>query len=324
MIKLTIPAILLACLFTGMLGASEPEDWTPLFAGRTLSGLKAPKGARSLTINNPSELPRRDPIDNQMARLLEKGIPVVDFHVHLKGGLTIAEVQDRTRRTGVFNGVALNCGLGFPTTNDRGIETFIKSMAGQPVFLGMQAEGREWPRLFSPGAIAQFDYVFTDAMTIIDHRGRRARLWIKSEVDIPDKQAFMDLLVKTIENILDSEPIDIYVNPLYLPEAIARDFDQLWTPQRQRRVIEALVRNKVALEISNSLRLPKPALIKMAKKAGVKFTFGTNNGDRRLGRLEYGLQMVKECGLAREDLWMPRPEGQKPIQVRKRVEGPTP
>ena len=48
-------------------------------------------------------------------------------------------------------------------------------------------------------------------------------MWIKDEVDIPDKQAFMDLLVRTTVEILNNEPIDIYVNPTYLPEVIAKE-----------------------------------------------------------------------------------------------------
>jgi histidinol phosphatase-like PHP family hydrolase len=83
-------------------------------------------------------------------------------------------------------------------------------------------------------------------------------------------------------------------------------------------VVEALARNGVALEINDTLRLPKPALIKKAKEAGVKFTFGTNNADRRLGRLEYCLRMIEECALTPDDLWAPKPDGQKPIQARKR------
>ena len=68
----------------------------------------------------------------------------------------------------------------------------------------MQAEGREWVKLFSREAIARFDYVFTDAMTITDTRGKRSRLWIKEEVEVPDKQAFMEKLVSTIEQIMAS------------------------------------------------------------------------------------------------------------------------
>jgi sugar phosphate isomerase/epimerase len=258
-----------------------------------------------------------DAIDAEIARLKQAGYTLVDFHIHLKGGLTAEEAVASSRRTGIKYGIAANCGLKFPVTDDRGIERYVASLQGQPVFIGMQAEGREWPRLFSKQAIAKFDYVFTDAMTIVDHRGRRARLWVKDEVDIPDKQAFMELLVRTIVEILNNEPIDIYVNPTYLPDVLAKEYDALWTPERLQKVIDAAAANGVAIEISNRLQLPKPAFIKQAKQAGIKFTFGTNNGDRNLGRMEYGLKMIKECGLTPQDLWMPKPDGQKPVQVRK-------
>jgi hypothetical protein len=266
----------------------------------------------------PTGPTKPDEIDAQIARLKQAGFPLVDFHVHLKGELTIEEAVALSRRTGIRYGVAANCGLKFPITDDSGAAEFVEGLKGQPVFIGMQAEGREWPRLFSKETIARFDYVFTDAMTIVDHRGRRARLWIKGEVDIPDKQAFMELLVRTIVGILDDEPIDIYVNPTYLPDVLAAEYDQLWTPARVAKVIDAAVRNGVAIEISNRLRLPKQALIKQAKQAGVKFTFGANNGDRNLGRLEYGLEMIAECSLTPQDFWMPKPDGQKPVQVRKK------
>jgi hypothetical protein len=254
----------------------------------------------------------------RVSHLLGQGFSLVDFHTHLKGGLTLDDVLARSRQTGVGAGVAVNCGKGFAVTDDKGAEAFLKAVGGRPVFVGMQAEGREWVRLFSPATVARFDYVFTDAMTLTDTRGRRTRLWIKEEVDIPDPQAFMDLLVKTIEEILEREPIDFYANPTYLPEVLARDYERLWTPARLRRVVDALARSGVALEINDRLKLPRPGLIKMAKAAGVKFTFGTNNADRTPGRLEYCLRMIEECALTPDDLWSPRPDGQKPIQVRKR------
>jgi hypothetical protein len=273
----------------------------------------------ALAVNGVAAEPGRpDAVDGEIARLKQAGFPLVDFHVHLKGGLTADEAVALSRTSGIKYGLAANCGLKFPITDDRGVDRYIKSLQGRPVFIGMQAEGREWPRLFSKEAIARFDYVFTDAMTIVDHRGQRARLWIKEEVDIPDKQAFMELLVRTIVGILDNEPIDIYANPTYLPDAIAMEYDALWTPERVGKVIDAAARNGVAIEISNRLRLPKPAFIKQAKRAGIKFTFGTNNVDHNLGRLEYCLQMIQECGLAPQDMWMPKADGQKPVQMRKK------
>ena len=221
------------------------------------------------------------------------------------------------RRTGINHGIAVNGGVGFPITNDEGIEQFRRSVKGAPCYIGLQAEGREWPTLFSKAAIAKFDYVFTDAMTIPDHRGKRTRLWIKEEVEVPDKQAFMDHLVMNIERILDEEPIDIYANPTYLPDLIAQEYDSLWTTRRIDRVIAAAARNGVAIEINSRFKIPNAPFIKRAKAGGIKFTLGTNNSDRDLGRLEYSLRMVRECGLEWQDMWMPKPDGLKPVQVRK-------
>jgi histidinol phosphatase-like PHP family hydrolase len=153
-------------------------------------------------------------------------------------------------------------------------------------------------------------------MTIPDHRGKRTRLWIKEEVEIPDKQVFMDSLVANIEKIMDNEPIDIYVNSTYLPDVIAAEYDTLWTPERMQRVIAAAARNGVAIEINSRFKIPSAAFVKRAKSAGIKFTLGTNNSDKDLGRLEYSLKIVKECGLGWKDMWMPKPDGQKPVQVK--------
>ena len=260
---------------------------------------------------------RFDAVDEQIVKLGTANFPLVDFHTHLKGGLTLEGVLQHMFKTGLNHGVAVNCGVGFAITNDAGVDDFLKSLAGQPVFVGMQAEGREWPKLFSPATVARFDYVFTDSMTIFDHRGKRARLWINDEVEIPDKQAFMEHLVDTIVKILNEEPVDIYVNPTFLPEIIAREYDALWTPERMQRVVDAAKKNGVAIELNSRYRLPGLQFVKLAKKAGLKFTLGTNNSDSNLGRDEFGLEMITACGLTYKDFWMPKPEGQKPIQTKR-------
>jgi hypothetical protein len=243
----------------------------------------------------------------EILRLAAANYPVVNYHTHLKGGLTLEEALAVSRQTGVFLGVAVNCGLNFAVTNDAGIDDFLRSMRGQPVFVAMQAEGREWVNLFSQDAIRRFDYVFTDAMTIVDNEGRRMRLWLKDEVPpVADKEAFMEMLVERTVRILETEPIDILVNPTFLPASLAEDYDRLWTEARMRRVAEAAARRKVAIEINSRYRLPSPAFLKLAKAAGCQFTFGTNNADRDIGRLDYCFQMVRELDLKWRDIWVPR------------------
>ncbi len=233
-------------------------------------------------------------------------LPMIDLHAHLKGGLTLADVLEKSRATGIGYGIAVNCGIGFPVTNDAGIHAFVDSVQGNPIFVGMQAEGREWVNLFSKEALSRFDYVFTDSMTFTDHRGKRTRLWMPEEVEVDDPRAFMEMLVGKIEKIFSEEPIDIYVNPTFLPAVIAADYDRLWTQDRMDRVIAAAVENQVAIEINDRYHLPSPAFIKRAKAAGAKFTFGTNNGGKNdLRHLAYPLAMIRECGLKAGDLFVP-------------------
>jgi len=71
------------------------------------------------------------------------------------------------------------------------------------------------------------------------------------------------------------------------------------------RVIQAAVAHTVAIEINSRYRIPSPAFIKLAKKMGCKFTFGTNNGGADLGTCEYARDMVKECRLTRADMFVP-------------------
>ena len=254
--------------------------------------------------------------DSKITKLHMENFPVIDFHVHLKGGLTIEQATENSMKLGINYGIAPNCGLKFPVTDDESLYAYMDTVKGQPIFRGMQAEGREWVTLFSPEAIAEFDYVFTDAMTWTDDKGRRMRLWIPEEVFVDDEQDFMEQLVSRIEAIVSQEPIDIHVNPTFLPAVLADKYDELWTDERIDRFVKVLADNDVALEINSRLQLPSEKILRRAKEAGVKFSFGTNNVTPDFGRLDYSLEMAKKLGLTYKDMFMPKPDGQKPVQIK--------
>lgn len=243
----------------------------------------------------------------KLQKLSDKGIPLADLHGHLKEGLTIDQILENGRKFGITYGVAYNCGIGMGFETNDSLQNFITNYKRpQQTYIAMQAEGREWLDIFSKETIAQFDYVFTDAMTWTNDNGKRMRLWLKEETEVGDPQNFMDQLVNRIETVVRNEPIDIYVNATYLPDEIHDQYDELWTNERMDKVIQALADSKVAMEISARYKIPSATFIKRAKEAGVKFTFGTNNTNPNdLGRLEYCLDMVEQCDLTRDDLWLP-------------------
>lgn len=249
------------------------------------------------------------------SKMSASGFPLVDYHVHLKDGLTLEQAKTWAAEHGLKYGIAENCGPHFPVTDDEGIRKYVAGMRGQGVYIAMQAEGREWVELFSAEAIAEFDYVFSDAMTWRDDQGRRMRLWIPEEVFVDEVQSFMEMLVERTVWILENEPIDIYVNPTFIPDIIAGQYDTLWTEERMDRVIQAAVENDIAIEINARRSIPSPAFLKRAKAAGVTFAFGTNNrGPGDLGNLDYPRRMIVELGLEPGDMFVPKPDGQKAIQ----------
>lgn len=240
----------------------------------------------------------------------------VDYHVHVKGDLTLDEALRRSRESGITYGVAINGGVGFPIENDAGLEAFLQEMRGKPVYTAFQGEGREWVRLFSRNTLARFDYVFTDSMTWSDDSGKRMRLWIPEEVGtIADAQKFMETLVDRATRIFATEPVDLYVNPTYIPDQLNADYDRLWTPARMKRIVDGLAAKGIGMEINNRRRIPSPAFIKLAKAAGIKFACGTNNaGAADLGRNEYCREMIRECDLRAADFWVPPADGKKAVQ----------
>jgi 3-keto-disaccharide hydrolase len=267
----------------------------------------------------PGPIPVADALFKQIIDAGRHNIPMADFHVHLKARLTLEQALTKSRRDGIQYGIAVNCGKGFPTETDDAVRAYFESMQGAPIFVAMQAEGREWTQMFSRNAVALFDYVFTDSMTWTDNRGKRMRTWLADEVGtIPDAQEFMDTLVDRAVGILNHEPVDIYVNPTYLPDVLAKDYETLWTESRRKKVIDALVKNGVAMELNDRYKLPSPSFIRMARAAGVKFTLGTNNSSAEdLRRSDYGLQMIDECKLVWQDFFVP---GKGPKAVERKGE----
>ena len=273
---------------------------------RNLAVVSLPAEAR-----NPADtLPPVDEFSDGIIRLQQRDFPVIDYHVHLKGDLTKEMAHAMSMNYGINYGVAPNAGeggVGRMLADDAEVYSYYDEIAGEPFLFGVQGEGRRWTQTFSKEALGIFEYLFTDAMTIVDHKGRLSRIYRPEEVffDGIDAQGYMDHLVDQTVLILTNEPADIYANPTFIPDTLQPDYDMLWTPERVDRILDVLEKYKIALEINPRYRIPSFDIIRRAKERGIKFTFGTNNVDSRFGRLEYALQAIDSCGLTPADIWFP-------------------
>ena len=265
----------------------------------------------SAEARNPADtLPPVEESSDGIIRLQQRDFPVIDYHVHLKGDLTKEMAHAMSMNYGINYGVAPNAGeggVGRMLADDAEVYSYYDEIAGEPFLFGVQGEGRRWTQTFSKEALGIFEYLFTDAMTIVDHKGRLSRIYRPEEVffDDIDTQGYMDHLVDQTVLILTNEPADIYANPTFIPDALQPDYDMLWTPERVDRILDVLEKYQIALEINPRYRIPSFAIIRRARARGIKFTFGTNNVDSRFGRLEYALQAIDSCGLTPADIWFP-------------------
>lgn len=306
---------------------TEPQQpyRTPQYADRLLShGKLAWKGKsgfvwfRDMQVTRLRDNARNEhdtlpPIDEQtdpVIRLQQQNFPVIDYHVHLKGGLTKEMAHAMSMNYGINYGVAPNAGeggVGRMLANDQEVYEYFDEVKDMPFLRGVQGEGRKWTSTFSQEALGVFDYLFTDAMTIVDHKGRLSRIYRPEEVhyDGVTKEQYMDHLVDQTVKILTNEPADIYANPTFLPQELNAEYARYWTDERIDRVLNVLAKNRIALEINARYKIPSFDIIRKAKKRGIKFTFGTNNADPDFGRLEYCMEAVKECGLTADDMWFP-------------------
>ena len=284
-----------------------------------LKGVKGDVKVRHLVIEalaadarNESEfvMATIDEQTDHIIRYQQKDFPVIDWHVHLKGGLTKEMAHAMSMNYGINYGVAPNAGeggVGRMLADDAEVRSYYEEVKNHPFLFGVQGEGRKWTQTFSQEALGIFDYLFTDAMTIIDHNKRNARIYRAEEVirDGVTMDQYMEQIVDQTVKILTNEPADIFANATYIPDDMNPDYAKYWTDERVDRVLDVMQKNNIALEISARYKIPSFDVIKKAKERGMKFTFGTNNVDADFGRLEYCFEAVEKCGLTVEDMWFP-------------------
>lgn len=295
-----------------------------------LKGIKGTTQFRNLSItpldenarNENDTLPAMDEQTDAIIRLQQQNFPVIDYHVHLKGGLTKEMAHGMSMNYGINYGVAPNAGeggVGRMLADDQEVYAYHEEVKSLPFLCGVQGEGRKWTATFSQEALGIFDYLFTDAMTIMDHKNRNSRIYRPEEVhyDGVNKEQYMEQIVEQTVKILTNEPADIFANPTYIPEDMQPDYEKYWTNERINRVLDVLQKHEIALEINPRYKIPSLKIIRMAKERGLKFTFGTNNVDANFGKLEYCIEAIEQCGITAEDIWFPSmsKRGTRPVII---------
>ncbi len=244
--------------------------------------------------------------ENIMDKLGGAYVPVIDLHVHLRGGMTVEKAMDRQAVTGINVGVLRNLGTGWPLETDDQLRTFIDSVDDRPVFVGVQVNDRDWHKKHAPELLKRLDYVLADTMIMPmpNDDSPAVKLFQPDKFTIDDPETWMKRYVQHNLRVL-AEPATILANPTWLPACVADRYDELWTDQRMQTIIQAAIDNHVALEINAGSGYPHERFIRLAKKMGAKFSFGSNNFDDRPHNMARCLGAIEKYGLTKDDMYVP-------------------
>ena len=236
----------------------------------------------------------------------QRGITLVDWHLHLRGGMTAELAYQRETNSFVRSSAMENHGREWEIFDNDRLRAFAeRSRQVNPKMpVGIQVNDRDWFEQIDAETRAKFDYILADSMIMGKlPSGRDNRLWMVKEIRDADK--WMEEYFAHVMRILD-EPISIYANVTYLPTPIAAEYDRLWTEARMRAVIAKSIEKNIALEIQAESPFPRPNFLKLAKEMGAKFSFGTNNFDPGPKDLSRWLEAIVWLDLRPADLWSPK------------------
>jgi histidinol phosphatase-like PHP family hydrolase len=228
---------------------------------------------------------------------------VADYHVHLSSTLTIDQAVTLGKERVVQIGILEHPGPGYPINTDADLRQYIDRLRNYPVRIGLQPVFVGWSKSFSKNLLDELDYILMDALTLPNPDGTALAIW-QIDTHVDNEEEFMTRYMQFIEQVLTTEPIDVFGWPTFLPVPIAREYTQLWTHQRVDRIIDLAKAKKIAIEINEVAHVPDENFIRKAKQAGLKFTFGTDSRNQNAAHFYYCYQMARKCGLTEADMFV--------------------
>jgi len=239
----------------------------------------------------------------QTARLKAKKIPLIDYHIHIRGGMTPEKAFDWEKKSGIRSGVLENTGKDWPLSDNDKLAAFIKDAKRFPLLVGIQVNDRDWYKTTDKKLLDKLDYVLADTMIMNGETGKPKKLWLEDEYEIKDPKVWLDRYMDHCMTVVN-EPITILANPTYLPPRMEKYYDEFWNEERMSRFIDAGIKNGVAFEIQAPSKFPKRAFLDLARKKGAKLTIGRNNHDDHKEELKRSLDLLEELGVKPNEMFV--------------------
>jgi histidinol phosphatase-like PHP family hydrolase len=141
--------------------------------------------------------------------------------------------------------------------------------------------------------------IYLDDRTLVHAFSRRFPSTLTYDV-------YMDAVVTNAEALAATMPVDILAHPTLVNLALRHVApEELWSEEREERLVTALATAGIAFEISARYR-PHERLVRRAIDRGVRVALGSDgHSAEQVGDLTFPLALARECGARDEDLFDP-------------------
>ncbi|HBE74033.1 MAG TPA: hypothetical protein DDW31_08130 [candidate division Zixibacteria bacterium] len=233
-----------------------------------------------------------------------------DLHTHTTfsdGRLSPEEVLEIARGKGYGVGIADHCGRGHfqMGTNER-FDQYLEALEKLPLFRSAELDLGN-PGSVTPERLARCDYLIGGVHSLAMPGGEGgSRLDFFDPAAAGDPDVVLGLILEAIDKGAREQRFHILAHPGLLPVGLRPASSQLLDDDWDRGIIELALEHGFALEISSRWELPGRGLIEKARRAGVRFSLGSDgHGRDRLCRLDYSLALAGECGLGPNEIFRP-------------------
>jgi len=136
--------------------------------------------------------------------------------------------------------------------------------------------------------------------------GTRVHAFSRRFPDALSTDEYMNAFIANAERFAATMPVDILAHPTLLNMTLRQmPTDELWTEEREERLVSALFEGGIAFEISARYK-PHERLVRRAVDRGVRISLGSDGHSAdQVGDVTFPLALARHCGVRDEDLFDP-------------------
>jgi histidinol phosphatase-like PHP family hydrolase len=245
----------------------------------------------------------------------------VDCHAHSTfsdGALAIPEVVERAASLGVVPSVADHISRDVSQTIDSiaGVIAYLDALERWPVLRGGEFcyHDHLWREL-PDDLVRRFTHRVGSLHAIRLAEGTMLRVFSRRPLEDLSPSAYMDAHIAYLETFAREMPVDILAHPTLIAMPFrSLPTDELWTEERETRLVDALYHGGIAFEISNRYP-PHERLVRRAFERGVRISLGSDGHTlEQMAQLARPLATARAIGIRDADLYDPRRHGSRTQQ----------